>query len=60
MRTISSSADSVFSQFHTLILKLVLYTAGNGNDAVLYNTEWVADAHGNPDRVVMFTGADDQ
>ena len=49
-----------FFQFHTLILKLVLYTVGNGNDAVLYNTEWVADAHDNPDRVVMFTGADDQ
>ena len=47
-------------QFHTLKLKLVLYTVGNGNDAILYNTEWVADAHGNPDRVVMFTGADDQ
>lgn len=33
---------------------------GNGNDAVLYNTEWADDPSGAPGRVVRFTGADDQ
>ena len=33
---------------------------GNGNDAVLYGTEWISGPYGTPNRAVKVNGADDQ
>ena len=33
---------------------------GNGNDAVLYGTEWTSGPYGTPNRAVKVNGADDQ
>ena len=47
------SSSFIVLQFHLLL-------SGNGNDAVLYNTEWTSGPYGTPNRAVKFTGADDQ
>ena len=38
----------------------LLFNVGNGNDAVLYNTQWTTGPYHKENNAVLFTGADNQ